>query len=142
MHRTTRSRRTSEAGFSLIEILVSLGIIAMLAGFVGPQVIGYFGRAKVQTAAAQIKGVRAALDLYQLDMGRYPTLNEGLAALVSNPGGDPFWRGPYLQDGVTPVDPWGAPYRYGFSTDGRVSVTSLGSDGAEGGEGDAADLGV
>ena len=56
--------------------------------------------------------------------------------------GDPFWRGPYLQDGVTPVDPWGAPYRYSFSTDGRVSVTSLGSDGAEGGEGDAADLGA
>lgn len=142
MAQTTKSRRSSEAGFSLIELLVSLGIIAMLAGFVGPQVIGYFSRAKAQTATAQIAGVRAALDLFQLDMGRYPTLNEGLTALVANPAGDPFWRGPYLQDGVLPTDPWGAPYRYEFSTNGRVSVTSFGADGAEGGEGDAADLGT
>lgn len=135
-----RSRRR-EAGFSLVELLVVLAILALLAGYVGPQVIGYFGRAKQQTAETQIEGLRAALDLFLLDVGRYPTGPEGLEALVRPPRGAAGWQGPYLQDEAVPADPWGNAYLYAARGDRRPSVRSLGADGVEGGEGDAADLG-
>lgn len=139
--RGAQSRKpTRDAGFSLIELLVVLSILALLAGVVGPKVIGYFGRAKTQTAATQIEGLGAALDLYLLDTGRYPTEREGLAALVSAPGAAAGWRGPYLDDGALPLDPWGNAYRYALVDTGRPRITSLGADGREGGEGEAADI--
>lgn len=140
--RKTGGLRDSQAGFSLIELLVVLGILAMLGGFVGPKVIGYFDRAKTMTAESQIRGLRAALDLYLLDTGRYPTQAEGLAALVEAPRDAAGWRGPYLQDPAVPADPWGNAYRYSLTDRGRPVVVSLGADGEAGGEGDAADLGT
>ncbi len=134
-------RRRRDAGFSLTELLVVLAIMALLAGFVGPKVIGYFARAKTQTAASQIEGLRAALDLYLLDVGRYPNAEEGLEALVVAPRRASGWRGPYLQESVVPVDPWGNPYVYEARGGTRPAVLSRGADGAEGGEGDAADIG-
>lgn len=136
-----RERRARDAGFSLIELLVVLGILALLAGVVGPKVIGYFGRAKAQTAITQIEGLRAALDLYLLDTGAYPTAAQGLAALAAAPEGVVGWRGPYLEDGPVPLDPWGNVYGYARPGAGRPSVFSLGADGLEGGAGEAADIG-
>ena len=130
-----------DGGFSLIELLVVLGILAMLAGFVGPKVVGYFSRAKAQTAVTQIEGLRAALDLYLLDTGRYPSAREGLAALVDPPQGVANWRGPYLQDTAVPMDPWGNAYLYSTQS-GRPAIVSLGADGLKGGEGEAADIGA
>lgn len=133
------SRRRADGGFSLMELLVVLGILALLAGFVGPRVVGYFARAKGQTAVTQIESLRAALDLFLLDTGRYPNPREGLGALVADPGNLPGWRGPYLAEAL-PVDPWGNPYRYRITREGRVEIASLGADAAEGGEGEAADI--
>ncbi|MEM7507902.1 MAG: type II secretion system major pseudopilin GspG [Pseudomonadota bacterium] len=129
-----------DAGFSLIELLVVLGILALLAGVVGPKVVGYFGRAKTQTAVTQIEGMRAALDLYLLDMGRYPTAEQGLDALVRAPANALTWNGPYLQDTDVPLDPWGQPYRYVVTQDGQVAIATLGADNQEGGSGEAADI--
>ncbi|MGF1502961.1 MAG: type II secretion system major pseudopilin GspG [Paracoccaceae bacterium] len=134
-------RARSDAGFSLTELLVVLAIMALLAGFVGPKVVGYFARAKSQTAASQIEGLRAALDLYLLDVGRYPSTEEGLGALVEAPPRGRGWQGPYLQDTVVPPDPWGNPYVYEARGSARPLVISHGADGATGGEGDAADIG-
>lgn len=139
--RAESRRRPRDAGFSLIELLVVLGILAMLAGVVGPKVIGYFGRAKAQTAVTQIEGLSAALDLYLLDTGSYPTVAQGLTALVAAPSGVAGWQGPYLAEGTLPLDPWGNAYRYVREGAGRPSVRSLGADGLEGGDGEAADIG-
>lgn len=132
-------RRTR--GFSLTELLVVLVILALLMGIVAPQVIGYLGRAKTQTAEAQIGNFKSALDLYLIDVGRYPRADEGLQALISAPGGASGWAGPYLSEADVPQDPWGAPYRYELSSDGRPVVFSLGADGVEGGSGDDTDVG-
>jgi general secretion pathway protein G len=132
------ARPAPDGGFSLVELLVVLGILALLAGFVGPRVIGYFDRAKSQTAETQLQSLRAALDLFLLDAGRYPTEREGLAALVTRPGSLAGWRGPYLAEAL-PDDPWGNAYGYRVAATGEISVYTLGADGAEGGEGEAAD---
>lgn len=137
----SNNRRRRDAGFSLIELLVVLGILALLAGFVGPKVVGYFSRAKSQAAFTQIEGLRAALDLYLLDTGRYPNDREGLQALVAPPQTAANWRGPYLQDAAVPKDPWGNEYLYSTER-GQPQIVSLGADGLKGGEGEAADIGT
>lgn len=135
-------KRRPEAGFSLMELLVALVILALVMGLVAPRVIGYLSRAKSQTAEAQVKNIQAALDLFQIDVGRYPTESEGLEALVSAPAGTAGWAGPYLDDEAVPADPWGRPYYYASTEDGlRVRVYSFGRDGAEGGTGEDADIG-
>lgn len=127
-------------GFSLIEIMVVMIIIGLLAGLVGPKLFGQLGKAKQKTAKAQIEMIMAALDAYRLDVGSYPSQQEGLDALVSNPGVDD-WAGPYLAKPQIPEDPWKNPYLY--SNPGQkseIEVTSLGQDNKEGGDGENNDI--
>lgn len=128
-------------GFTLIELLVVLAILAMLAGLVGPRILGQLGGAKSKTAAVQIKDFEQAADLFKLDVGRYPTRDEGLAALVRRPSSANGWNGPYLKKGL-PDDPWGKPYQYAVPGQrGDIDIYSLGADGAPGGDGENADVG-
>src|SRR6202795_1150350 len=104
--------RRSDAGFTLVEILVVITIIGMIMALVGPRVLNYLGESKVKTAKIQMESFSSALDLFFLDVGRYPTSSEGLAALSQRPGSAPSWNGPYLRGGVVPADPWGRQYVY------------------------------
>ena len=125
-----RSLTRRDAGFTLVELLVVLAILGLLISVTAPQVIRYLGRAKVDTANYEAKNIGTALDLFMIDAGRYPTQEEGLGALVANPG-IPKWEGPYLKSKGVPVDPWGHPYQYRIpGTDGRdYDLFSLGPDG-------------
>ena len=134
---STRSRRHAR-GFTLIELLVVLAILTLLAGLVGPRVLGQLGGAKSKTAAVQIADLDKSLELFKLDVGRYPTTEEGLEALVKKPGSANAWNGSYLKGGV-PTDPWGHAYRYA-NNGGKIDIISLGADGAPGGEGENADI--
>ncbi|WP_373786031.1 type II secretion system major pseudopilin GspG [Delftia acidovorans] len=134
------SSRARKRGFTLIELLVVLAILTLLAGLVGPRVLNQLGGAKSKTAAVQIADIEKALELYKLDVGRYPTSQQGLGALVQQPAGVAGWAGPYLKGGV-PNDPWGHAYGYVYpAVNGGLEIMSLGSDGAPGGEGEAADV--
>lgn len=134
------STRRQHRGFTLIELLVVLAILTLLAGLVGPRVLNQLGGAKSKTAGVQIADIEKGLDLFKLDVGRYPTNEEGLSALDNRPGSAPGWNGPYLKGGV-PVDPWGKPYQYKAPGAGaELQITSLGADGAVGGDGENADI--
>jgi general secretion pathway protein G len=125
--------RQSEAGFTLVEMLVVITIIGLIMGLVGPRVLSYLSESKVKTARIQIQGFSAALDLYHLDSGRYPTSAEGLGALVQKPDGAMSWNGPYLSSNLVPKDPWGRPYVYKFpGQHGAYDIISLGPEGREG----------
>jgi general secretion pathway protein G len=133
--------RRAQRGFTLIELLVVLAIIGLLAGLVGPQIIRHLGESKTKTARLQIEELSSALDMYRLDVGRYPSGDEGLAALVEQPGSAKFWNGPYLRKKKVPLDPWNNPYHYAApGQHGKFDVWTLGSDGAEGGEGEDQDV--
>ncbi|GEQ99013.1 type II secretion system protein GspG [Iodidimonas gelatinilytica] len=140
----TRSTRIGQSGFTLLEMLIVIAIIAVLATLVGPRLFGQLDSSKVTTAQAQVRMLRTALDTMRIDLGRYPTEQEGLSLLVTPPE-DPAlrasWFGPYL-DGSVPLDPWKNPYRYRLpDTPGGVAeVYSYGPDNAEGGEGLNADI--
>jgi len=134
-------RRRDEGGFTLIEILVVITIIALIMSLVGPRVLNYLAESKVKAAKIQIQSFGSALDLFNLDVGRYPSSNEGLAALVQSPGNIPSWNGPYLKGGVVPTDPWGNAYVYRSPGEhGPYDILSYGSDSQEGGTGTAADI--
>ena len=128
------SRRGRQAGFTLIEIMVVMVIIGLLMALVGPNLIGRSEKAKVQAAAMQIERLGTVLDTFRLDVGRYPTTQEGLQVLVQRPMGVDRWDGPYLNKGV-PKDPWDRPYIYRSPGEaGRpYDLYSLGADGAPGG---------
>jgi general secretion pathway protein G len=135
------SRRS---GFTLIEILVVIVVIAILATLVAPNIFQHVGAAKDATARSQIEMMGAALDAYRLDNGRYPTTDQGLSALWEAPTGDPArnWRGPYLRK-QAPLDPWGNPYVYispGEVNQAGYDLVSYGADGQPGGEGENADV--
>ena len=136
-----RGRWRGEGGFTLIEILVVITIIAMIMSLVGPRVLNYLGESKVKAAKIQIQSFGSALDLFNLDTGRYPNSGEGLNALVQSPGSIQSWNGPYLKGGVVPNDPWGKPYVYRSPGEhGPYDIMSYGADGQEGGTGTAADI--
>ncbi|MEL6480726.1 MAG: type II secretion system major pseudopilin GspG [Pseudomonadota bacterium] len=134
-----RRRRPAARGFSLVEMLVVVAIVGLLIGLVGPAAMRQLQGSRSTTAAAQIHQIRAAVDIFAMDVGRYPSQAEGLNALVSNPGGVRGWNGPYLRDGRLPDDPWGTPFMY-RRQDGTVNIISLGADGVPGGEGQDADI--
>jgi len=134
-------REIRAGGFTLIELLVVLVILGLIASVIGPRVVGYLGGAKSDTAKLQIEEIGAALDLYKLEIGRYPTTEEGLQALVQSPAGATGWRGPYLKKKVIPKDPWGNPYRYAApGQHGVYDVYSFGADNRQGGEDENKDV--
>ena len=136
-----RIQPTAQRGFTLIELLVVLAILTLLIGLVGPRVLGQLGGAKSKTTAVQIADLEKTLELFKLDVGRFPTTEEGLDALVKKPATANGWAGPYLKGGAVPIDPWGKPYLYTFAAaENQMDVASLGSDGTAGGEGEAADI--
>ena len=139
---TRTARRRAGAGYSLLEILIVLAIIALIVALVGPRLFAQLDHAKVTTARVQAKSLETALQTMELDIGRYPSESEGLALLTdADRKQTPGWNGPYLTSGV-PNDPWGHPYVYDPPTDRDhpPRVHSLGADGKPGGEGDAADI--
>jgi general secretion pathway protein G len=137
-----RSRAGLAGGFTLLELLVVMVIIGLLAGLVAPRYFAQVGKSQVKVARAQIDALDKALDQFRLDVGRYPTTEEGLQALVAQPGGEARWAGPYLKKGV-PVDPWGRPYLYQQpgTHGGDFDLLSYGRDGRLGGTGEDADIG-
>jgi general secretion pathway protein G len=138
---TGKLARTSQQGFTLVEMLVVLGIIALIAALVGPQLIKYLGKAKSETAAVQVGNLTAALDVYYLDNGRYPNTQEGLSALMRAPADAKRWNGPYLRKAEGLLDPWGRPYLYRApGSHGEFDVFSFGRDGEAGGSGDDRDV--
>lgn len=136
-HHASRSR---QGGFTLIEILIVVFIIGLLASLVGPQLFKRVGGAKQKMARTQIEILGTALDTYRLDMGSYPTSEQGLEALRVQPEDADNWDGPYLKKDV-PNDPWDRAYEYAQPGDhGDYDLYSLGADGTEGGEGEDADV--
>lgn len=132
--------RSPNRGFTLLELLVVMVIIGLLAGFVAPRYFAQVGKSQVKAARAQIMSLEQALDQFRLDVGRYPTTEEGLAALNTAPASIEGWGGPYLKKEV-PADPWGRPYVYqqpGSNTE--LDLSSLGRDGRPGGNGEDADI--
>lgn len=138
--------RSPVRGFTLLEMLVVLVIIGLIAGLVGPRLFSKVDQSKVVTATTQIKMLRGAVENVRLDIGRYPTTDEGLALLTKAPSDAALaarWRGPYL-DADLPLDPWQHAYVYavGGANGQPFALYSLGADGKAGGTGDAADIGV
>ena len=137
--RTTSTRR--EAGFTLLELLVVLGILALLAAVAGPSVLKYMGKARSETAKAQIAAIGTAVELYALDMGAAPPTETGLNALVNAPSGTTRWRGPYLKNANGLIDPWGRPYNYRSpGQKAPYEIFSYGQDNAPSGTGEDQDL--
>jgi general secretion pathway protein G len=134
-------KKIEQAGFTLLELLVVMVIIGLLAGYVGPKYFAQIGKSETKTAKAQIEALSRALDTYRLDVGHYPSTEQGLAALNRQPDSEAKWQGPYLAKGV-PADPWGRPYQYRYPGEhGDYDVWSLGSDGVAGGQDADSDVG-
>src|SRR3974390_1310136 len=139
--RRSRSRKKDQRGFTLVEILVVITIIALIMSLVGPRVLNYLSESKVKAAKIQMQSFASALDLLFLDTGRYPSSSEGLNALMKPTSAMPGWNGPYLKGDVVPNDPWGKAYVYRSPTErGKFEIKSFGSDGQEGGTGTATDI--
>ncbi len=145
MHRCSETkdrslpRRKREQGFTLIELLIVMIILGLLAALVAPKMFQKVGSSKQKAAKAQIAMIGTALDAFRLDMGRYPTAEEGLEALRRNPG-QGHWDGPYLSKDIPP-DPWGRPYVYRYPGEhGDYDLYSMGADGQDGGDGENADV--
>ena len=142
LNKKTSRATTHDAGLTLVELLVVLLIITAIAALVAPRVMGYVGRSKTDVATAQLASIQTSLELYYLDMSRYPTAEEGLRALIEPAEeGQPGWRGPYFRNESGLTDPWGNPYTYQRAETGDAYVIgSLGRDNAPGGEGEDSDL--
>ena len=136
---TPLNRQQAAHGFTLLELIVVSAILALLGGLVGPKVLDYLGKAKSRTAIVQIAELEKTLDNFKLDVGRYPTTEEGLDALVKRPASANLWSGPYIKE--VPKDPWNNPYMFAnLGVGGGVEILSLGADGVAGGEGENADI--
>jgi general secretion pathway protein G len=132
--------KRKDRGFTLIEILIVVIIIGLLASLVGPKLFSKVSGAKQKSAKAQIELFGTALDAFRLDVGRYPTTEEGLKALREKPSGIEGWQGPYLPKEI-PSDPWGKSYVYKSPGEhGEYDLISFGLDGVEGGEGENMDI--
>ncbi len=128
--------RRRVSGMTLIEILVVLVLIGIVLGIVGGNFIGRGEKAKADAAKIEIGQIGQSLDLFKLEIGRYPTSQEGLQALISAPPGVANWNGPYWKKSTLPKDPWGNDYKYvAPGQSGPYDVVSYGADGKEGGEG-------
>ena len=137
----SRSHDNRERGFTLVEMLVVITIIALIMSLVGPRVLNYLSESKVKAAKIQMQSFSSALDLLYLDTGRYPSSAEGLTTLVKPTSAMRGWNGPYLKGGNVPNDPWGKPYVYRSPGErSKYEITSYGADGQEGGTGTAADI--
>ncbi len=138
--RSYRAGGRRARGFTLLELLVVVTIIGLLAAYVGPKYFSQLGKSEQGVAKAQVEAFARALDTYRLDVGHYPTTEEGLNALLTKPANAAKWNGPYLQKAV-PLDPWGRAYVYRApGANGDFDITSYGKDGQPGGTGDAADV--
>ena|ERR1700722_8517299 len=121
--------RTWQAGFTLIEMLVVITIIGLIMALVGPRVLNYLAQSKVKAATIQIASFGSALDLYNFDVGQYPTTSQGLDALMHRPGNLTTWNGPYLKSDVVPKDPWGHDYVYRSPSEhGPYDIVSYGAE--------------
>ena len=129
-----------QRGFTLLELLVVLVVLGLLAGIVAPKYFNQLGRSEIKVARAQIEGLSKAIDIYRLEVGRYPSTEQGLGALVLAPSDEPKWAGPYLQKTI-PQDPWGHEYVYRSPGEyGDYDLLSLGKDGQPGGDGENAEI--
>lgn len=131
----------SDSGYTLLELLVVLAIIGLLVAITVPQVMKILGGARSDAAQLQIESLSQSLDFYELDVGSYPTTEQGLQALISKPAGVEHWRGPYVRKERNLLDPWGKAFLY--TSPGktrRYDLVTLGRDGKPGGEGDDADV--
>lgn len=135
------ARREREQGYTLTEMLVVIGIIGLIAAVLTPALIGQMGRARAKAAQLQLETVSSQVEMFMADVGRYPTAQEGLAALVTEPAGAEGWTGPYVRDTKVLNDPWGRPVEYRVDPEARTfHVVSLGADGKPGGSGTKRDL--
>ena len=138
--RLFQSRKIHSLGFTLLELLVVMVIIGLLAAFVGPRYFDQIGKSETKTAKAQLDALGKALDQYRIDVGHYPTTDQGLAALFTDPGNESKWAGPYLKKNV-PNDPWDKPYNYKSPGEhGDYDLYSYGKDGQPGGTKEAEDI--
>ena len=137
-----KQSKRREGGFSLLELLVVLVILGVIAGIFAPRFIGQAEKAKRTAAKLEIDQIGQSLDLYKLEIGKYPTSQEGLAALVTAPSGVTNWNGPYLKKTGVPKDPWGNEYKYVSPGDQNrpYDIVSMGADGKDGGDGDGKDI--
>ena len=137
---TVSPARSAQQGFTLLELLVVMVIIGLLAGYVGPKYFSQIGKSEIKATRAQIDSLEKALDQYRLDIGRYPSTEQGLAALMAQPSGESKWQGPYLKKAV-PQDPWGKSYQYKYPGEhSEFDLLSFGKDGQPGGSGEDADI--
>jgi len=142
VHQSISTTRAHQGrGFTLLELLVVMVIIGLLAGYVAPRYFAQLGKSEVKTTQAQINALGKALDHFRLDVGHYPSSEQGLVALVTKPQNEAKWQGPYLEKAV-PLDPWGKPYQYKFPGErSEYDLYSFGTDGQPGGADTAADIG-
>ncbi|MEM6626135.1 MAG: type II secretion system major pseudopilin GspG [Pseudomonadota bacterium] len=129
-----------QSGYTITELLVVLTILGLIAAAISPQVIGRLDSSKVRAARLQLETISASFDSFFIDVGRYPTAEEGVDALLIEPANAPGWAGPYVRSIRNITDPWGEKYLYQITNDGRTRILTLGSDKSEGGENSAADI--